>query len=196
MRLWRTWQRDLCVFSKEKEANWIWRRTRNTGEDFQSQMHQSFCDWEKKSCKCKVNGVLRLYFKISLLKDVSHHPGIQLFIGQLVEGVVDGDELFRVNRMIRIPLPISSLLQPSLRPSDRQLSICARLLLKPLQQLHWKHGLVEEVEGRKLLDVSKLKRLMLERLLNSLSSFCCSNWCYDPLFGSCLLYRLLLFLWA
>ena len=128
-------------------------------------MHHSFCDWEKESCKCKVNGVSRLYFKISLLKEVSHHPGIQLFIGQLVEGVVDGDELFRVNRMIRIPLPISSLLQPSLRPSDRQLSICARLLLKPLQQLQRKHGLVEEVKGRKLLDVSKLKRLMLERLL-------------------------------
>ena len=137
----------------------------------------------------------RLYFRISSLKDVSHHPCIQLFIGQLVEGVVDGDELFWVNRMIRIPIPISSLLQPSLRPSDRQLSICARLLLKPLQQLHWKHGLVEEVKGRKLLDVSKLKRLILERLINSLSSLCC-NWSYNPLFGSRLLHRLLLFLRA
>ena len=138
-------------------------------------MHHSFCDWEKESCKCKVNGVLRLYFKISLLKEMSHHPGIQLFIGQLVEGVVDGDELFRVNRMIRIPIPISSLLQPSLRPSDRQLSICARLLLKPLQQLHWKHGLVEEVKGRKLLDVSKLKRMMLERLLFFIFGTCCDS---------------------
>ena len=126
---------------------------------------------------------------------MSHLPGVQLFIGELVEGVVDGDELLGLSRIIGIPLPISSLLQPSLRPSDRQLSICARLLLKPLQQLHWKHGLVEEVKGRKLLDVSKLKRLILERLLNSLSSLSC-NWSYNPLFGSRLLHRLLLFLRA
>ena len=126
-----------------------------------------------------------MYFKRkSSLKDVSHHPGVQLFIGELVEGVVDGNELLGVSRIIGIPLPISSLLQPSHRPPDRQLSICTRLLLKPLQQLHRKHGLGEEVKRRKLLDVSKLERLQ-GRLLNSF----CSNWSCNLLSGSCFLHR-------
>ena len=54
---------------------------------------------------------------------MSHQPGVQLLIGELVEGVVDADSLGRALRIIGIASPVLPAVEPLHGPRDAQLAV-------------------------------------------------------------------------
>ena len=56
LRMWWAWEWDLHIYKEEKEASCrLWKcEKRNTRENFQSEMRDSFCDRQKEKFKCKL----------------------------------------------------------------------------------------------------------------------------------------------